>query len=120
MALPLAVHSKEVHEVTPTDLKMVGLKEKDVQGRTIYKAGGCEECKNVGYRGRKGIFELLEMNSTIRDLAFNSAPTLKLRRQARMDGMRTLQEDGLRKVLEGITTVDEILRITHRDDISAL
>jgi len=100
-------------EVEPVKLRALGIDPKYVEGRTIYKAVGCAECRHDGYRGRKGIFELFEMDSRMRDLTFKGASTLELRQQARAScGMLTLREDGLRKILSGQTSVDEILRVT--------
>jgi general secretion pathway protein E len=96
----------------PADLlRSVGLTEKDAQGITFYKAVGCEECNNTGYRGRIAIFELMEMTSGIGKLTMERANTLQLRKQAIADGMTLLLEDGLRKVRAGLTTIDEVLSV---------
>ena len=94
------------------------MKPEDVEGRTIYLAAGCDECEDYGYKGRKGIFELMEMNSVMRDMVFRKEPLDKIREQARLNGMVTLLEDGVRKIMDGLTTVEEILTITHREDIA--
>ena len=62
----------------------------------------------------------MEMNTELRELAFNKAPTNKVREAARMSGMVTLQEDGIRKLLDGVTTVDEIIRLTHKESTFAV
>jgi len=109
---------KEPHNYTEAELRTIGLDREDIQGRTLYTAVGCQECSGKGYKGRLGVYELMEMTPELRELAFNSESTLKLRAEARLSGgMLTLQEDGVRKFLDGITTIDEILRVTHRDDI---
>ena len=69
-------------------------------------------------RGRKGIFELMELNSTIGELVFHKQPTARISEQARMNGMVTLLEDGVRKIFDGITTLEEVLTLTHREDIA--
>ena len=102
----------------PYRLRAIGMKPADVKGHTIYLAVGCDECDESGYKGRKGIFELMEMNSVMRDMVFRKEPLDKVREQARLNGMVTLLEDGVRKVMDGLTTVDEILTITHREDIA--
>jgi type II secretory ATPase GspE/PulE/Tfp pilus assembly ATPase PilB-like protein len=94
-------------------LRAIGIKPEDVKGKTLYRNVGCDECKGVGYKGRLGIFELMEMDHALRELAFQKAAYPKLRKQAISSGMTTLQEDGVRKVLRGTTTVDEILKLTH-------
>jgi general secretion pathway protein E/type IV pilus assembly protein PilB len=84
-------------------------------GATIHRAVGCRQCRETGYRGRMGIFELLVTDDEIRRLASDRAPT-NLVKQAAMDaGMRTLRQDGWRKVRRGQTTVEEVLRVTKSD-----
>ncbi|MEK7448512.1 MAG: ATPase, T2SS/T4P/T4SS family, partial [Planctomycetota bacterium] len=108
---------KQPYEPDEMELLMVGLKPEDIKEKTICKPVGCKEC-NKGYKGRKGIFELMEMDSTIRELTFNQSATLKIAEQARMNGMVTLLEDGVRKLLQGLTSIEEIIEITHRQDLS--
>ncbi len=100
-------------------LKMLGFKEDELQGKTIWKGAGCPRCGGSGYRGRKGIFEMVIMNSALRDLAFQRAPSGKLRVAARAAGMRTLVEDGRDKILAGVTTPEDLLRITQAEGIVA-
>jgi type IV pilus assembly protein PilB len=76
---------------------------------------GCNYCHHTGYRGRLGIFELLKLNSAIREMTFNREPTQAIRRQSRLLGMRTLLEDGINKALRGVTTLDEVLSICHHE-----
>lgn len=76
---------------------------------------GCDHCNRTGYRGRKAIFEMMQMNSQIRELAFNLAPVSELRKAAVASGMRSLVEDGRIKILNGVTTPDEIARSTQVD-----
>ncbi len=103
---------KRTREYKPHELAWIGLREEDVQGVTFYEGAGCNECTGTGYKGRLGIFEMLEMNTEMRELAFRKASTSKLRDEAIVSGMRTLREDGVRKVTSGLTTIEEILRIT--------
>jgi type II secretory ATPase GspE/PulE/Tfp pilus assembly ATPase PilB-like protein len=81
----------------------------------VYRAVGCENCNRTGYRGRKAIFEMMLMNGQIRDLAFQLAPLADIRRAAVANGMRTLVEDGKLKVINGVTTPDEIARVAQVD-----
>ena len=90
----------------------IGLTPRDIEGRTLYYGKGCDECNNTGYRGRTGIFELLSMDDTQRDLVLNRAATSALRRSAQEGGMRSLREDGLGKIYEGVTTIEEVVRET--------
>ncbi len=90
-------------------LKAVGLRDEQIKGRQFYVGQGCPTCRGSGYKGRKGIFEMMVMNSRLREVAFNKGSTDQIRAQALRDGMHTLFMDGLRKVLEGRTTLDEVL-----------
>jgi type IV pilus assembly protein PilB len=108
---------REPYRPTPTELRAVGLTPETIEGRTLFKAAGCEECRSTGYRGRVGVFELFEMESRVREICFKGAGTLKLREQARLSGgLVSLQEDGVRKILGGMTTIDEILSATSEGD----
>ncbi|BDC35149.1 hypothetical protein Noda2021_11070 [Candidatus Dependentiae bacterium Noda2021] len=92
-------------------LKSVGLTEKDAQGITFYKPVGCEECNQTGYKGRIAIFELMLTTSAISQLIMSRADTAQIRRQAIADGMTTLLDDGIRKIKEGLTTIEEVLAV---------
>jgi len=98
--------------------KLLGFKGEDLN-KPFYKGAGCNRCQNTGYRGRLGIFELMLMNSELREMAFNRAPTNKIRRVAITSGMRTLLEDGRTKILDGITTLEEVVR-TAQIEASAM
>lgn len=93
------------------NLKALGITKEDLEHRTIYKPRGCSECHGIGFKGRMGIFELMIVNQEIRELVFKRAPTAKVREAARASGMRTLAGDGRNKVLDGITTPEEVVRI---------
>jgi type IV pilus assembly protein PilB len=90
-------------------LKAVGLRDEQIRGRTFYVGRGCQTCRNTGFRGRKGIFEMMVLNTRIREITFNKESTDSIRAQALRDGMHTLFMDGLRKVLDGWTTLEEVL-----------
>jgi len=111
----LCPECKVAYEPELSELAVIGLTPKDAEGETIYRPGGCKLCGNTGYKGRQGIFELMVMNSAIRELAFNRAPTSEVRKQARASGMLTLQQDGIRKVLMGVTSIEDILRVTKKE-----
>jgi len=104
-------HCKEAYEVPRSLLHAVGLATEEVEGITFYKGTGCNHCNGTGYHGRLGIFELMSMNADLRDLIFVKAPTGEIREKARSYGMLTLLEDGLRKAIQGVTTIDEVLRV---------
>jgi type IV pilus assembly protein PilB len=98
-------------EVTYPDfqLRSVGLTPDRIANAKFYRGRGCAECRQTGYHGRIGIFEMLEMDSELRELAFRRTPTIEFRRQARLHGMTTLLEDGVAKVLEGVTTIEDVI-----------
>jgi len=104
----------------PHKLRLLDFSEEELAGQTIWKGAGCQRCRNSGYRGRLGIFEMVVMNTELRDLAFKKAPAGQLRVAARAAGMRTLLEDGKRKILAGITTPDDLLRITQASRLGIL
>ena len=100
---------KQPTEEDPQRLRSVGLRDEQFQGKQLYRGAGCQNCNGVGFRGRKGIYEIMVMNGRLRDMCFNKATTDAIREQACRDGMHTLLDDGLRKVLDGWTTLDEVM-----------
>ncbi len=96
-------------ELDVARLKSVGLREEQFAGKTTYHGKGCATCRKIGFKGRKGIYEIMVMNSRLREMCFQKGTTDSLRDQARRDGMHTLLDDGLRKVLDGWTTLDEVM-----------
>ena len=101
------------YEPSESELRTVGLRSDTAEGKVFYRAEGCESCGYVGYHGRKGCFELMNMTSELREMAFRKRPTNEIRREARRSGMVSLQEDAIRKVLNGTTTIEEVLWITQ-------
>ena len=99
---------------TPTDedLAALGLKRSDIGDNKFYYGKGCNLCQNTGYKGRKAITELLVMDSRINDLVLQNAPTIVIRDKARELGMETMREDGIRAILNGETTMEEVLKYT--------
>jgi general secretion pathway protein E/type IV pilus assembly protein PilB len=81
----------------------------------IYEAVGCRECRDVGYRGRLGIYELLVTTDDLRQMAHDRMSTWEIKKAAIAGGMKTLRDDGWRKVIQGDTSVEEVLRITKGD-----
>jgi len=101
----------------PKILRTLGFTPEEMKDLTFYRGRGCNACQGTGYRGRQGIFELLEMDSTIRELAFKRAPLSELRQAARASGMHVLLEDGRLKIRGGITTAEELVRITQSEEL---
>jgi general secretion pathway protein E/type IV pilus assembly protein PilB len=85
------------------------------RGEPLFRQCGCRACRQLGFDGRQGIFELSVTTEAVRQLAHDRSSSWEIRQAARKDGMRTLREDAWRKVLSGITTVDEVLRVTKGD-----
>ncbi|MBN1586205.1 MAG: type II/IV secretion system protein [Candidatus Omnitrophica bacterium] len=94
-------------------MQLLGLMPQDLEGKVWYEGAGCESCDQTGYRGRVGIFELLELNEELRSAVATGCSTGELRSLAKAQGVVSLRDDGLRCVYEGITTVDEVLRATQ-------
>ena len=86
------------------------------KGKLIfYKGKGCDKCLRTGYKGRVGLIEVLTMSPKIKSLVMENAEEYKIREEARREGMMTLRENGIRNVLDGSTTLDEVLRVTAGD-----
>ncbi len=101
----------------PQYLRLLRINPDELRKNPIYKGSGCSRCQNTGYKGRLAIFEMLELNSQIRELAFARAPASELRKAARNSGMKTLMQDGKRKVFRGITTPDEVARVSQAEGL---
>ena len=108
-------HCREEYDPTDEDLKLVGLSRKRLNGKKLHQAKGCRECRNTGYLGRTGIFELIPMTRKVRALIYDNANEDEIRSCAMKEGMVSMRESGLRKILDGTTTIQEVLRITMDD-----
>ncbi len=101
---------------TREEIEEIGITPQQLGGRELFRQGpGCSQCKGKGYRGRTGIHELLVVDDEIRSLVMKNADAASIRRTATAHGMNTLRQDGADKVLAGITTVEEVLRVTQDD-----
>jgi type IV pilus assembly protein PilB len=107
---------KQPYSPRDAELEAAGITPEQAASASFMKGRGCNHCGQSGYRGRLGVFELLMMNSRIRELAFQGAPAQEIRKEAIKGGMSTLYDDGIRKVLEGITTVEEVFRVAKREE----
>jgi type IV pilus assembly protein PilB len=104
-------------EPDPMWLKLAGIRPDDLKEKIIYKPRGCDYCTSTGFRGRIGIFELMHMTNEIRTLAFERAPTNKIRKAALAGGMKSLRADGRIKVLSGITTAEEVVKVAQIEGV---
>ena len=105
---------KQPFQPLDTQIEAAGVTPEMLKGATFMKGRGCAHCQKSGYKGRLGIFELMVMNSKIRELAFQGAPTNEIRRAAVGSGMNVMFNDGVQKVLRGITSFDEVFRVSKR------
>ncbi len=95
----------------------LGLGAGQLAGAAFAHGAGCAACNGTGYQGRMGIFEIFRVHDGIRGMIYDNVTSARLRAQARRDGMRTMREDGIRKVLAGLTTIDEVLTVTVGDPL---
>ena len=105
-------HCREPHPLAPETLVEAGFDPAEVGALRLVRGRGCERCGRTGYRGRIGLFEVMEMTEGLRQLVIENAPVSALRRLAIEEGMVTLRQSGLRKVRDGLTTLDEVVRET--------
>jgi type IV pilus assembly protein PilB len=103
---------KQPHPTPPPALIQAGFSSEDALSVVPMKGSGCEKCNNTGYKGRVGLYEVMEVTDDLRELVLVGASGLELRRRAVEDGMITLRQSGLRKVKEGVTTIEEVARET--------
>jgi type II secretory ATPase GspE/PulE/Tfp pilus assembly ATPase PilB-like protein len=97
-------------------LKRIGFPEKDIETTKFCKGAGCEECRQFGYQGRQGIYELLFMDEELRSLILNRATASSIAQKGIQNGMHTLRDDGWKKVIETKTTIEEVLRVTQTEE----
>jgi type IV pilus assembly protein PilB len=106
---------REEYEPTPEAVVSIGLRPEEVAGKKFYRGRGCDRCNNIGYYGRLGIFEILVMNSELREMMLRDASTQEMRSASRRMGCRSLRESGLLAIYDGLTTIEEISRATLAD-----
>jgi general secretion pathway protein E len=104
---------KEPYTPEADTLKRLGLEPEDLKDAVFYKAGACDKCFQSGYRGRVGIYEILVLNEKLQSMIMKTYDSHQLKREAIASGMTTLYQDGIRKALQGITTIEEVLRVTQ-------
>lgn len=107
---------KEPHTPSPSELSVLGIGEDQVSNASFMRGAGCEKCGDKGFRGRKGVFEIFVVNEEIEEMIYHNVSIVELRRKAREMGMRSMREDGFRKVLAGVTTLDEVLMVTTEEE----
>jgi len=103
---------KEPHDLPPNRLVEAGMAEDELPNVRAMKGRGCDRCSGTGYKGRVGLFEIMEVSETVRDLILTNPPVTELRDLAVKEGMSTLRQSGLAKVRDGVTTLEEVVRET--------
>ena len=111
----LCSECKEPGELSERQIKALNLDAAQLAESTIMIPGGCVKCRGTGHKGRAGIFEIFQIDDEVRHMVNENLSTPQLRRQAREIGMRTMREDGIRKVLNGMTSADEVINVTMAD-----
>lgn len=113
LARTICPNCKESYVPTPEAVKRFGLAMFSDAELSFYRGRGCDHCKMTGYRGRTGIHEILTMSDRVRGLILHRSSTAELKQAAMEEGMRTMQDDGLNKVLSGVTSMEECLRVVY-------
>ena len=108
---------KEPTEPDPRLLNSLGIRPDQILDASFMIGAGCDHCNNTGFRGRVGIFEMFDVNEELQQMIYEESSLVALRERSREMGMRTMREDGIRKVLAGVTTPDEVLQTTVSDSI---
>jgi type IV pilus assembly protein PilB len=111
----LCTHCKHPAELSETEMRALRIEPSQIGDAQVMKADGCEYCRHTGYRGRMGIFEIFIIDDEVRHMISKRTSAFLLRQRARELGMRTLREDGVRKVLAGLTSAEEVISATIAD-----
>jgi len=111
----LCPNCRQPGELSETELRALHIEPGQLREAQVMKPVGCDQCRNTGYKGRMGIFEIFIIDDEVRYMINRCSATLLLRQRARELGMRTLREDGLRKILAGLTSAEEVISITIGD-----
>lgn len=111
----VCVNCREKYKISDDVVKSLNLK--NLETREFYRAKGCKECFNSGYKGRIAIAEVLMLSSKVKELILSNAQEYVIKKQGREEGMSTLREEGLKKAIEGLTTLEEVIRITAPDEL---
>jgi len=106
---------REEHKLAPDALEDIGFSPEEAKKVKVYKPKGCSSCNNTGYKGRTALFEVLEVTEDIKELILSKAQTKEIKKKAVKQGMLTLRSSGLEKIKKGITSVEEVLRVTVND-----
>ncbi|MBL8815804.1 MAG: type II/IV secretion system protein [Planctomyces sp.] len=103
---------REPYQPTPEEIDFFNINKEELEEGNWVRGRGCNNCQHTGFKGRRAVFELMTMNTTLREMAFNSEPAQNIRRQARLLGMRTLVEDAKDKAFDGMTSLSEVMKLS--------
>ena len=106
---------RESHEVPAHSMIELGVPEDLAKEITAYRGAGCQHCGGTGFRGRTALYEMMGMTDPLRELILSGASAIELKRQAIADGMKTLRQSGIEKVADGVTSIEEVMRVTMND-----
>ena len=106
---------REAHEVPAHTMIELGVPEDQAKPITAYRGSGCQHCGGTGFRGRTALYEMMGMTDPLRELILSGASAIELKRQAIADGMKTLRQSGIEKVADGVTSIEEVMRVTMND-----
>jgi type IV pilus assembly protein PilB len=106
---------REPHEVPAHAMVELGVPEDLAKAITAYRGAGCQHCGGMGFRGRTALYEMMGMTDPLRELILSGASAIELKRQAIADGMKTLRQSGIEKVADGVTSIEEVMRVTMND-----
>ncbi len=111
----ICANCAEPYEPTQTELDIMKLDKESLKDANFKKGKGCEECHNSGFKGRLGIIEIFMLTEDLQDMIFKGASSYQIREAARRGGMKSLREDGIRKVMSGLTTLEEVISVSAED-----
>ena len=111
----ICANCKQPYELLESEVRSLGIDPTQLAEASVSKGKGCERCKYMGYKGRAGLFEIFIVDDEVRHMINSKSTTVELRKRAREMGMRTLREDGIRKVLSGMTSAEEVIAATMSD-----
>lgn len=115
LARKICKDCKEPVDIAPEVLMDAGMSESEAKGTQPFRGGGCRMCNDTGYKGRIALYEVMPMNDELKECVLQGYSSIELKREAIRIGMQTLRQAGLKKIREGVTTVEEILRVTRAD-----
>ena len=110
----VCANCKVQEDLPPPALEQIGFSPDEAHSLKVFRGKGCDKCNGTGYKGRVGLYEVMEITDELRELVLVGASALELRRKAIEEGMITLRGSGLRKIRDGVTSVEEVLRETVR------